>query len=178
LRSVSIALNYAEALFELGEKSGRTAAYADLLEAVADGLASAPTVQSLLLSPRVSKAAKARLLADALAGSPREFIRFLQAVVKRGRQGLFQEMAQEYRGLLDGKLNQARATITVAHPVDEALKQRIAERLTAVVGKQVLPRYVEDSSLLGGMIVRVNSRVFDGSVRRRMTLLRRQLLSR
>ncbi len=178
MRSVSIAHNYAEALFELGVKSGQTAAYADLLEAVADGLAASPKAQTVLLSPRVPKAAKAKLLADAMAGSPREFILFLQAVVKRGRQGLFPEMASEFRGLLDVRLGQARATVTVARPADAALKQKIAERLTAVVGKQVIARFVEDPSLLGGMIVRVNDRVFDGSVRRKMTLLRRQLLAR
>ena len=49
--------------------------------------------------------------------------------------------------------------------------QQIAARLTQVIGKQVLPHFHEDPTILGGFIVRVGDRVFDGSVRRRMTLL-------
>ena len=178
MRSETIARNYAEALFELGEKSGRTAHYADLMDAVAHGIAAAPTVDAVLMSPRVTKAQKSALLAGALAGSPREFVLFLQAVVKRGRQGLFGQIAREYQGLLDVKLNRVRAAVTVARPVDDTLRKVIAERLTRVVGKQVLPHFHEDPSLLGGMVVRVGDRVFDGSVRRRMTILRRTLLAR
>jgi len=66
----------------------------------------------------------------------------------------------------------------VARPVDEALRQQIAARLSEVIGKQVLPHFHEDPGILGGIIVRVGDRVFDGSVRRKMTLLRRQLLAR
>jgi len=178
LRSETIARNYAEALFDLGEKSGRTAEYAELLDAVAHGIAAAPTVEAVLMSPRVTKAQKSAVLAAALKGAPRDFVLYLQAVVKRGRQGLFGEMAHEFQGLLDLKLNRVRAAVTLARPVDEAFRKRIAERLTKVVGKEVLPHFHEDPTLLGGLIVRVGDRVFDGSIRRRMTVLRRALLVR
>ena len=174
----TIARNYAEALFALGERGGRAAEYADLLDAVAHGIAAAPTVGMVLMSPRVTKAQKSALLAAALKNAPREFVLFLQAVVRRGRQGLFGEMAHEYQGLLDLKLNRVRAAVTVARPVDEALRKRIGERLSQVVGKKVLPHFHEDPALLGGIVVRVGDRVFDGSIRRRMTVLRRTLLAR
>jgi F-type H+-transporting ATPase subunit delta len=178
LRAESIARNYAEALFTLGEKSGRTAEYSDLMDAVAHGIAAAPTVEAVLMSPRVTKAQKSALLAAALKGAPRDFVLFLQAVVKRGRQALFGEIAHAYQGLLDVKLNRVRAAVTLARPADEALRKIIADRLARVVGKQVLPHFHEDPALLGGMVVRVGDRVFDGSVRRRMTVLRRTLLAR
>ncbi|HXI21511.1 MAG TPA: ATP synthase F1 subunit delta [Gemmatimonadales bacterium] len=177
MRAETIARNYAEALFELGEKSGRTEAYAELLDAVAAGIAAAPRVEAVLASPRVTKAQKARLLSAALTGAPREFVLFLEAVVKRGRQGLLAEMSQEYLALVDIKLNRVRAAVTVARPVDEALRRHVAERLSAVIGKEVLPHFHEDPALLGGMIVRIGDRVFDGSVRRRMAILRRKLLA-
>lgn len=178
MRAETIARNYAEALFDLGEKSGRTDMYVELLDAVAAGIAAAPRVSAVLSSPRVTKAAKANLLSEALPGAPREFVLFLQAVVRRGRQGLFGAMSHELQGLVDLKLNRVRAAVTVARPADEALRQQIAARLTAVMGKQVLPHFHEDAGILGGVIVRVGDRVFDGSVRRRMTLLRRHLLAR
>lgn len=174
----TIARNYAEALFDLGEKSGRTAQYADLLDAVAGGIAAAPKAQAVLMSPRVTKAQKTAILTGALPDAPREFVLFLGSVVRRGRQGVFREMAQEYLGLVDRKLNRVRASVTLARPADEALRKAIAARLTEVVGKQVLPHFSEDPSILGGLVVRVGDRVFDGSVKRRMTMLRRALLAR
>jgi F-type H+-transporting ATPase subunit delta len=178
VRPVTIARNYAEALFALGEKSGRIQEYADLIDAVAHGVAAAPTVQAVLMSPKVTKGEKARLFADALAGTPQEFIRFLQAVIRRGRQGLFPDIAQQFHALHDLQLNRVRAAVTVAHPVDEALRKRIADQLTAVMGRQVLPHFTEDPAILGGVVVKVGDRVFDGSVRRKMTILRRSLLAR
>ena len=178
MRSESIARNYAEALFDLAERSSRTEQYADLLDAVANGISAAPVVEAVLMSPRVTKAEKSGLLERALKGVPKEFVRFLQAVVKRGRQGLLGEMSREYQTLLDQKLNRVRAAVTVARKVDEGQKRQIAQRLSRVVGKEVLPFFHEDPALLGGILVRVGDRVFDGSVRRRVTMLRRALLSR
>ncbi|MEP7176961.1 MAG: F0F1 ATP synthase subunit delta, partial [Gemmatimonadales bacterium] len=62
MRSVTIARNYAEALFALGEGSGQTARYGELIEAVAAAVETTPKVQGVLMSPRVPKADKARLL--------------------------------------------------------------------------------------------------------------------
>lgn len=179
MRPVSIARNYAEALIALAEKGGRMEEYAGLLDAVAGGIARAPSVQAVLMSPKVTKAQKSALLAAALEGSaPPEFVRFLQSVIRRGRQGLFDLMASEYLALLDLKLDRVRAAVTTARPADAALRQQIATRLTEVMGRQVLPHFHEDPSLLGGVVVRVGDRVFDGSVKRRMAVLRRTLLAR
>lgn len=178
MRPVTIARNYSETLFILAEKSGRIQEYADLIDAVAQGVATAPKVQAVLMSPRVTKAQKARLFAEALPDAPREFVLFLQAVIRRGRQGLLTDIAQEFHVLHDLKLNRIRAAVTMARPVDETLRQQVARRLTEVMGQQVLPHFHEDPAILGGVVVRVGDRVFDGSVRRKMTLLRRALLAR
>jgi F-type H+-transporting ATPase subunit delta len=178
LRSVTIARNYAEALFALGERSGQTERYASLIDAVAGAVETSPEIQGALMSPRVPKAVKARMLGDALQGVPREFVLFLQAIVKRGRQRLLGEIAAVYHALLDIKLNRVRAGVTLVRKPDEALQRSIQERLSRQLGKEVLPSFAVDPEILGGAVVRVGERIHDGSVRRRMTKLRRQLLSR
>jgi F-type H+-transporting ATPase subunit delta len=178
VRSETIARNYAEALFALAEQSGETERYADLMDAVAAAVETTPEVQATLMSPKVPKSAKARLLAAALADAPREFVLFLQAVVKRGRQLLFRDIATEYVALLDLKLNRLRAGVTLARPADEALRRTIQESLSRQLGKQVLASFSVDPEILGGAILRVGERIHDGSLRRRMTRLRRALLTR
>jgi F-type H+-transporting ATPase subunit delta len=178
LRPESIALNYAEALFSLGEKSGRTEEYAGLLEAIAGAVDSSPKAQAVLMSPKVTKAKKAELLARSLPGAPAEFVHFLTAVVKRGRALLFGAMATRYRGLLDVKFNRVRAGITLARTPDAALQADITAALEKSLGKEVLAGFAVDPDILGGAVVRVGDRVLDGSVRRKLAQLRRQLLAK
>jgi F-type H+-transporting ATPase subunit delta len=178
LRTETIARNYAEALFQLGERSGNVELYADLLDAVAAAVEQTPRVQAILMSPRIPKAEKAQLLGGALRDTPREFVLFLQALVRRGRQQILRPVATEYMNLLDQKLDRVRAGVTLARTPDEKLKRNIQEALSRQLGKQVIPAFSVDPEILGGAIVRVGERVLDGSLRRRMTKLRRHLLSR
>jgi F-type H+-transporting ATPase subunit delta len=176
LRTESIARNYAEALFDLAGRTGQADRYADLIDAVAAAVETIPKVKAVLMSPRVPKAAKARFLGEALKQTPREFVLWLQAVVKRGRQSILREIALEYQALLDQKLNRVRASVTLARKPDDKLKAMVEERLGRQLNKQVIAAYLVDPEILGGTIIRVGDRVLDGSVRRRVTKLRRQLV--
>ena len=175
MRTESIARNYAEALFDLAGRTGQADRYADLIDAVAAAVETIPKVKAVLMSPRVPKAAKARFLGEALKQAPREFVLWLQAVVKRGRQSILREIALEYQALLDQKLNRVRASVTLARKPDDKLKAMVEERLGRQLNKQVIAAYLVDPEILGGTIIRVGDRVLDGSVRRRVTKLRRQL---
>jgi F-type H+-transporting ATPase subunit delta len=175
VRSSTIARNYAEALFALGEPGGRADRYAELIDAVAGAVETTPEVQAVLMSPRVPKSEKARLLGAALEGAPREFVLFLQALVKRGRQRHLREIATEYQALLDIKQNRVRAGVTLARPADQSLQRDIQAALGRQLGKDVLAAFHVDPEILGGTVVRIGERIHDGSVRRRMTKLRRLL---
>ena len=130
------------------------------------------------MSPRVPKAKKASLIGEALGAAPREFVLFAQGVVRRGRQGWFGDIAREYGALVDVRFNRLRASVLVAREPNEALKESIRTELSRVFGKEVFPSFVVEPSILGGAVVRVGERVYDGSLRRKLGRLRRQLLSR
>ena len=79
-----------EALFAAGDR------FNEVLDAVAGAIEADERIKTVLESPRVSKAAKGKILERALQGeAPVEFVRFLQAVVRRGRQGLLPEIARQ-----------------------------------------------------------------------------------
>jgi F-type H+-transporting ATPase subunit delta len=178
LRNETVARNYAEALFELGQQAKSAERYADLMDAVAAAVETTPRVQAVLMSPRVPKSEKARILGAAMKDAPRDFVLFLQALVKRGRHRILREIAQEYMKLLDEKLDRVRAGVTLARKPDEKLQRTIQELLSRQLQKQVIAAYAVDPEILGGAVIRVGDRVLDGSIRRRMTKLRRQLLAR
>jgi F-type H+-transporting ATPase subunit delta len=172
VKSITVARNYAEALFAAG------AEFSDVLDAVAGAIEADERIKTVLESPRVSKAAKGQILERALKGeAPVKFVRFLQAVVRRGRQGLFAEIAQEYQVLLDVKLNRVHAGVTLAEEADAKAQKQVVERLTKALGREVRAYFRSDPRILGGVIVRVGDRIFDGSVRRRLTALQRRMLT-
>ena len=172
MKSVTVARNYAEALFAAGAK------YGGLLDAVAGAIQADERIATVLESPRVSKTAKGQILERALKGeAPREFVRFLQAVVRRGRQALLPEIAQEYQVLLDVKLNRVHAGVTLSDEPDARTQKQVVERLTKALGREVRAYFRSDPKILGGVVVRVGDRIFDGSVRRRLTALQRRMLT-
>jgi len=172
MKSVTVARNYAEALFAAGDSFG------ELMDAVAGAVASDTRIEAMLASPRVSKGAKARILERALQGeAPIEFVRFLQAVVRRGRQALFSEIAQEYLVLLDRKFNRVHAGVTLAREADADTENEIVTRLTQALGREVRAHFRTDRAIVGGVVVRVGDRILDGSVRRRLMSLKRRMLT-
>ncbi len=180
MKTTTVARNYAEALFLAGEARGDAAVerYGQVMDAVAAAVEADERIAVALESPRVAKQTKAELLAHALGdAAPEEFVRFLQAVVRRGRQGLFAEIAQEYQGLVDVKLNRVHAGVTLATEPDPGLQRHITERLAAAIGKDVRAHYRTDRGILGGVVVRVGDRIFDGSIKRKLGVLRRRMLT-
>ena len=179
MKSSTIARNYAQALLLAAEAHGtpEIERYGRFMEAVAGAVQADERIGVALESPRVSKAAKAALLERALGDlAPPEFVRFLQAVVRRGRQGLLAEIAQQYQGLVDVKLNRVHAGVTLLEEPDARLQKEVIERLTRAIGKEVRAHFRADRGILGGVVVRVGDRIYDGSVRRKLAALRRRLL--
>ncbi len=178
MREPTIARNYAEALFELGEQLGESERFADLMTGLAAAIQTDPRVKVAIESPRVSRTVKMKILERALADyAPRHFMLFLAAVLKRSRQELLPAITDEYVALLDAKFNRVRAGVTLAREPDEALKEAVRSKLSEVMGKEVIPRFRTDPTILGGLILRMGDRIIDGSLRRRMASLRRQLLT-
>jgi F-type H+-transporting ATPase subunit delta len=178
VKSSVVARNYAEALLIIAEKAQAVEKIGELLDAVAGAMASDETLKAVMMSPRVRKAQKQEMLARALGSvAPPDFIRFLQAVVMRGRQDLFSEMSEAYQGLADKHFNRVHASVVTAREADAQLRQVVTERLTKAIGKTVLPHFRSDPSIIGGVIVRMGDRVLDGSIRRRIQTLRARMLN-
>ena len=177
MRDTTVARNYAEALLATARHSDTVERCSELLDAVAGVLAADPALRGVFMSPRIAKAAKQQLIERALLGvAPPPFIRFLQAVVQRGRQGMIGEIATEYEQLVDAHLGRVHAVVATARPADAALQKAITQRLGRVFGKTVRAHFRTEPGLLGGVVVRSGDRVFDGSLRRKLGLLRHRML--
>jgi F-type H+-transporting ATPase subunit delta len=178
MKDTTVARNYAEALFAAAAAKRQTERFGELMDAMAGAVTADDRIAMALESPRVAKSVKTQLLKDALSDvAPREFVNFLQAVVRRGRQGLLTEISTEYQGLLDVSLNRVHAGVTVAEEPDTSLRKDIVKRLEKALGKDVRAHFRSDAQILGGVIVKVGDRVYDGSLRRRLLVLKRKMMT-
>ena len=88
------------------------------------------------------------------------------------------EIAIEYMDLVDTAENRMHAHVTVARAADDKTRKMIADRLSKVFDRTVVPHVTVDERILGGMIVRVGDTVMDGSTRRKLGALRQRMLAR
>ncbi len=176
MRPISIARNYADTLFELASTANAIEPWGELIDVTSAAML-APSIEVVLMSPRVSREQKVAILSEALKDAPRQFTLFIIAMIRRGRQPLIGMVADEYRVLLDDKLGRVRAGITVAREIDEAAKASFVARLAKAIDKEVIAGFVVDPAILGGTLVRIGDQIYDGTVRKRLSRLRRQLLT-
>jgi F-type H+-transporting ATPase subunit delta len=177
VRDVTIARNYAETLVQLAQEHDALEKWGMRLDTTAAAF-STPAIEVVLMSPRVPREKKLELVRDALQDHPRPFSLFIVAVIRRGRQTLLGQIADEYHALVDLRLGRVRAGITVARDVDALARNLIIERLSKSIGKSVIAGFTVDPAILGGTIVRIGDRIYDGSLRKRLGALRQQLLTK
>ena len=178
MRDATIARNYAEALLTLAGKADDAAGWGKMIRDLANGIEQDPKLKLFLESPKISEAQKTDLFFKALGDSvPRHFLRFLQTLVRKRRQMLIPEIAQEYETLLDVHEGRVHANVTVAREASAVDEARIAEQLSRVVGKKVVPHINVNPAIIGGVVVRIGDTVMDGSVRKRLAKLRGRMLA-
>lgn len=176
-----IARNYAATLLELARRQGGDAAideYAEAMRSVAELLRDEPAVGTFLATPRVTAAAKKKVLRGALDGRvPEPFLRFLLVVIEKRRQRLLGAIAVEYAALVDEIRGRVRADVVLARAPDAALEGEIVGALERRAGRKVVARFRVDPAIVGGVVVRIGDETIDGSLRRRIGRLRRRLLT-
>lgn len=178
MNAEGIGRNYAETLLILARKESQQEEWGELIDAIAVGMREDPTLRTFLESPKLSAAHKIEILKKALGRRvPQVFLRFVEAVINKRRQMLIPEIASEYRLLIDESENRVHAAVTVASEPTAAERDALSKQLSRLFGKRVVPHISLNPAILGGVIVKVGDTVMDGSVRKRLAVLRQRMLS-
>ncbi len=178
MREPTIARNYAETLVELAQRAGDLRGWGEMIDNVANAMESDRRLRVFLESPRISAQQKNEIIQKAYGGTlPRNFVRFLQALVSHRRQMLIPVIAQSYHSLVDQVEGRVHASVTMAREPEGSDRQLVTSQLSRTLGMEVVPHFHVNPSILGGVIVRVGDTVLDGSVRRRLSTLRARMLA-
>lgn len=169
---------YASALYGLIEpKKGEE--YASALDSVVSTLDANPDWEKLLCSHAISRSARESAI-DGTFGktvSLPYLVDFLKVISAHHRFSHFREIVEAFQSLVDEADGIKQGIVYSASKLTAAQVKSIESALSERVGSQVRLRQIVDPSLLGGVKVALDGKVYDGSLKSKLTDLQRQLLS-
>jgi F-type H+-transporting ATPase subunit delta len=169
-----IAGRYASALFELASDARQTAAVGKDLTRFDTLVAGSADLLRLVKSPAFSadeqQAAVTEVLAKAKIGGLTA--NFIKLVASKRRLFVVRDMVAAYHALSDARAGVAKAEVTVAEKLSVNNKKAVVDALKSVTGKNVNITEKVDPSIIGGIIVKMGSRMVDSSVRTKLNSLK------
>ncbi len=160
---------YAAALFMLAAEEHKENEYERGLGVVLAAFAAQPEYTDFLTSPGIALGERLRALEDAFAASvPEHVLSFVQLLCEHGRVRMLADCVKEYRKLLDEFNRVSVATVRCSVPLTDQEKAHLRQKLEKMSGHRVDLVCSHDPSLLGGVVVEMDGRCIDGSVRRRL----------
>lgn len=168
------ARRYAQAIFEIALERKELDKWQSDLGKITD-LDKDAVFVAVLESPKFRLDDKTKLLSERLDDINPLALNLVCLLVTKGRFGMVGDIAGEYQRLLDSYRGIEHAEAITAIPLADADKQKLAERLSAVTGKKVVLESEVDSSLIGGIVVRVGGKLIDGSIRSQLLALKGEL---
>ncbi len=180
MTSPAVASRYANALADvvLDPKSQvQPPAVAQELRAFDAVLASSAELRHALASPSVPVARKRAVIERivAMLGSGRVTRNFLFVLNQHRRMDALAAVIESFEIVLDERLGFSRGHVTSACDLNPAQRQQLEAELGRLTGRRMRLRFDIDQNLIGGVVARIGSTVYDGSVKGRLQALERQL---
>jgi F-type H+-transporting ATPase subunit delta len=100
---------------------------------------------------------------------------FLQVLLQNQRLTELGEVNKRFAHVLDERSGIVSAQVTTARPVPENSQQALRDKLTQLTGKQVRLSFMTDEELIGGIVTRIGSTVYDGSVRTQLQQVKEKM---
>ena len=172
-----IARRYARALLDVALERGVAEPLRAELQAMAAVIAAHQELSALLANPAVSAEGKKKLLTAVASRAQASDLltRLLALMGERDRLDLLPMVAGAYAKMWNAHRGVVAAEAVSAMPLDETQTRDVARALLAVTGREVDLSSRVDPRLLGGLLVKMEGRTYDGSVRSRLNALRRTL---
>ena len=169
-----VAGRYASALFDLAKETGALDKVAGELKIFRGMLDQSPDLTRLVRSPVFSAGDQGRALGAVLskAGISGLTANFLGLLAKNRRLFIASDVMKGYRTLLARHKGEVEAEVTSAHPLSETQLTALRATLTSKLGKDVTVNTRVEPALLGGLIVKVGSRMIDSSIRTKLNSLK------
>ena len=176
----TVARRYATALADVAIERREEREVQNELDDWTAMIESNPQFKEVFANPTIAYDHKRKVLEDLISRTRvRETTAsFLRVLLKNQRLSQLRDIAPRYAQVLDERAGMVAATITTARPIPEELRNTLHETLTAVTGRKVRLNFTTDETIIGGLIARIGSTIFDGSVQNHLERLSEGLAGR
>lgn len=172
-----IAQRYATAVFELAKEDKTLAGVENDLDQLDAALAESADFVRLITSPVYGRDEQANAI-GALAGKmnlTKEMTGLLGVMAQKRRLFILPQLIVKLREMISADKGEVVAEVTAAKAMTKAQQDKLAKALKASVGKEVKINLAVDESLIGGLIVKVGSKMIDSSIASRLNALQNSM---
>lgn len=170
-----VAKRYAQALFEVAEDKQLIDDIEDDIQTVVQ-VFEKENVQALFANPSMEHEDKLSFV-DAFSGQLQaETANFLKTLIDRDRESELQNIATYFTKYANEANGVVNATVTTAEPLQASEREQVAEQFSKALHKQVNIIPEVDSTIVGGIMVRIGNRVYDSSITGKLERFKKQTM--
>lgn len=177
MSSPTVARRYSVALADVVLQRGEAREVQQELLVWADLLKSNANLREVFANPTIALEQKRRVLNRLLEiAKPRPTtVNFLKVLLQNQRLTDLDEINKRFAVVLDDRAGVVAAQVTTARPVDPGTQQTLQTTLRNLTGKTVRIEFDTDTSMIGGLVARIGSTIYDGSVRSQLEQIKEKM---
>ncbi|MCW5961709.1 MAG: ATP synthase F1 subunit delta [Pyrinomonadaceae bacterium] len=175
----TVARRYAGALADVVLKTGESEIVKNELKSWGEMMSPGTELYKVFKNPSVAQASKEKLLSGLIAKAKplKTTANFLKILLRNSRLTEISAINERFAEVLDERNGLISANVTSARPLSDAEKAELQANLANLTKKQVNLDFNIDENIISGVITRVGSTVYDGSVRTQLEELRNKLVN-
>jgi F-type H+-transporting ATPase subunit delta len=173
----TVARRYASALADVALERHEERQIQEEIEHWASMIDTHPQLKEVFANPTISYDDKRKVLEELISrtGVRETTASFLRVLLRNQRLSELPEVAVRFGHVLDERGGVVSANVTTARPIPEDLKNTLRETLASATGRTVRLSFTTDETIIGGLVARIGSTIFDGSVQNRLDRLSEEL---
>jgi len=172
------AVAYARSILELANEKGQAQEFGQELATIGELLRQNPSFAEFLADPGIGVTERTAALDKLFRGRASPLVMNLMGVLNtRGRLNLLGAVADAYSDLLDEQLGNVEVDVTVAQKLDNSQLEQVRQRVSQALGKNAVVHQYVDADIIGGLVLRVEDRLIDASVKSQLEAMRERMLT-
>jgi len=173
-----ISNRYARALADVIIARGETSAVSDELQSFAEMIAGHSELREMFANPVIPVDRKRAVLDALLARRPlrQTSSNLLRLLLANQRLHQLDRILKSLEREIDTRAGVLAADVTTARPISDVEREQLRNRLGSMTGKEVRLKFDVDPDLIGGVVTRLGSVVYDGSIKNQLERMKEELI--
>ena len=170
----SSAQKYAEALFGIGKSTAKLVVFQRNAQDFLELVRKSPDLMTSLSHPNIRRLQRKAIIDEVLSHCDYDpvFSNFLRIVVERSRMSCYPKMVSHFIGMREESEGRIRGVVFTATPLSAEQKLKLVQKAQSQLGHEVILEEKIDESVIGGLRLEINGRVYDSTVKRHLERIR------